>query len=228
MSVISSLSEALTPQFNERTSKCLITMYSADDEQGETRALQYFPESLTDSKAVNWAPKDIPGGSLPIYQWVSSGERTISFAAVFSCDVDFSKNPELIEMKIKAAGLERRNVDIRSAVAWLRSFTLPSYDRFTAAPRKLLLALPGTGIGLAGGSQFGDDDAILAIMTECSVEWTSFFPSGQPRLATANLTFAQIAQFRGEVNFPDRDAPAVYGLTGGGNSSIRFLGYKLR
>jgi hypothetical protein len=52
------------------------------------RRLQYFPETLTDSKAVNYQVKDIPGGSLPLYQWVSSGAREISFTAVWTTDVD--------------------------------------------------------------------------------------------------------------------------------------------
>src|SRR3972149_5875366 len=54
---------------------------------------QYFSESITDSKAINWNAREIPGASLPIYQWISSGERSVSFTAVFSSDLDLG-DPE--------------------------------------------------------------------------------------------------------------------------------------
>jgi len=52
------------------------------------RKLQYFPESFSDTKQVNYQTKDVPGGSVPLRQYTSSGDRIISFRAEFTTDVD--------------------------------------------------------------------------------------------------------------------------------------------
>ena len=64
-----------------------------DPDPNVSFAFQYFPDTVSDTKQVNWTPREIPGGSLPIYQWVASGERLISFTAYFTADVDL-ENPE--------------------------------------------------------------------------------------------------------------------------------------
>lgn len=193
---------------------------------------QYFPESISDTKNVNWNPRDIPGGSLPLYQWTSSGERAISFQAIFTTDVDFSSEAlgsagaVALWNRLKAAGESGRNVDSRSAVLWLRRFMMPRYGAdtqvgvpLTSAPRKLVLHIPGSGIGLThGGLSMVHDghDFITAIMTGCGVEWVQFFPSGFPRIAVVSLSFAQVAQFQGAVYFPapdDYEDTIVYGDT---------------
>jgi len=182
---------------------------------------QYFPESISDSKSVNWAPKEIPGGSLPLYQWISSGERSISFTSVFTTDVDFSTMANGADLAVnirdtlKSGGELSRNQDIRTAVMWLRRFMLPRYGTeqvvgtpLTRAPRKLRLIMPGTGIGWAGGAgnaTHTTQDSIVAIMTSCEVEWVQFFPSGFPRIATVQLSFAQMAQYLAAVQFPAPD-----------------------
>ena len=51
-------------------------------------AFQYWPETITDSRAVEWNPRAIPGGSHPIYQWTHSGERRLAFTAVFTTDFE--------------------------------------------------------------------------------------------------------------------------------------------
>lgn len=61
------------------------------------RKFQYFPESLSDTKAITYEPKEIPGGSLPLYQYSSSGERTISFTAYFTTDVDHLSGQQTID-----------------------------------------------------------------------------------------------------------------------------------
>jgi len=76
------------------TTRSEVTLFDLDEKNEEVladraRIFQYYPASLQDTKAVTWATKEIPGGSLPLYQWVSSGERQISFTACFSCDVDY-------------------------------------------------------------------------------------------------------------------------------------------
>jgi hypothetical protein len=189
-------------------------------------AFQYFPESLSDGKAINYQQKDIPGGSLPLYQWISSGERLVSFTAVFTCDVDYMvslQSPdtaaniearanfsmEALQGRLKSAGQIQRNPDLRGAIAWLRRYMLPSYNgdnssNITQAPNKLRLFLPNSGLGLTGGSDLKGSsiDSIYCVMTQCEATYESFFQSGLPRVVTVSLAFAQIPQFRGGVYFP--------------------------
>lgn len=186
---------------------------------GKLLRFQYFPESISDSKDVNWSPKEVPGGSLPLYQWISSGRRAISFTAVFTTDVDFSAeaneatSARSIYSNLKSGGELNRNQDIRTAIMWLRRFMMPRYGTsstvqgapLTSAPRKLQLHMPGTGIGWAGGAgstSHNQQHHITAIMTQCEVELVQLFPSGFPRVATVGLAFEQVAQFGGAVEFP--------------------------
>ena len=193
---------------------------------------QYYPETISDTKQVNYQRRDMPGGSLPIYQWINSGERAISFTAVFATDVNIAEAPgadngkvlsptaENTQKRLEYVGQKERNVDIRGAILRLRNMVLPVYtggDSIkTQAPRKLLLYLENTGIGLMGG--LGGDtladgkaettkrpsNTVLCIMTQCDITWESFFPNGLPRIVTVQLTFAEIAQRGGRVIFPGR------------------------
>ena len=58
----------------------------------EIRSFQYFPESISDTRATNYQTKIIPGLSHPLYQWTSSGAREISFQAVFTRDRSLTEN----------------------------------------------------------------------------------------------------------------------------------------
>lgn len=188
-------------------------------------AFQYFPESITDTKATNYQQKEIPGGSLPLYQWVSGGERLINFTAQFTCDVDLItaqgttgltalvSGASTIRDRLKAAGVDGRNVDIRAAIGWLRRFVLPTYDNggnkgqvvegypLTKAPSKLRLVMPNSGIGLAGGSPT-TPHSVRVVMTQCDVTYDAFFPSGLPRVASVQLGFAEVPQYGGYIDFP--------------------------
>ena len=221
MAGISSLASALAPGTAVKTSDAVIVELDDRDDITNTDklAFQYFPETISDSKGVNWAPKEVPGGSLPLYQWIGSGERRISFTAVFTTDTDISKTgqgtytrSQVLNSRLKSVGKQSRNVDIRAAVYWLRRFILPRYDQdvggsenttLTRAPHKLRLVLPESGIGFAGGTaSHCGRDWMTCIMTGCEVSWESFFPSGFPRIATVALSFAQTAQYNGQIEFP--------------------------
>lgn len=216
-----------------------------DDEQ--TLRFQYFPESIQDSKAVNWTPREIPGGSLPIYQWISSGERTVTFTAVFTCDLDLlsAQVADDIPNRLESVGQTDRNVDIRAAVAWLRSFMFPTYGAESAvgvpiaeAPQRLLLVFPRGGLGLAGGAaspggvfvpsgSVGEIEQMLGVMTACDVSWDAFFPSGLPRIASVSLSFVQLGQMPGApVHFPQADSMRKYRLFEGDRDVT--LGYNLK
>ena len=208
---INSLATSLTPKASSARGDVYIS--SLDAETGlpdKTLVFQYFPESIEDDKAPNYQQKEIFGGSLPLYQWVNSGERLISFMAPFTSDVDFySAGPgSAYEMfqRVRQAGLQRQNVDIRTALTILRSFSLPHYaDGVTHPPPKLRLWIPNSGIGVTGGvdaSAAVNPDSIICLMTQCQISYKAFFRSGLPRIAEASLAFAQIPQFLGKITFP--------------------------
>lgn len=226
---LASLAQAFNPINTDRLSGAYLLSLSEKDDSplGSPLAFQYFPETLSDTKRVNWASKEIPGGSLPIKQYVSSGDRTISFTAFFTCDVDLiaprrtdtenTSSSQITDAQhrlslLTAIGQQNRNVDLRAAVVWLRRHMLPVYAALggatlgtvtTFAPRKVRLILTNSGIGLFGGQAHSTTrDSIVAIMTQCDVVMEAFFPSGLPRFITVNLAFDQVAQYDGYVEFP--------------------------
>lgn len=186
------------------------------DSPQETFVFQYFPESINDTKQINRSTKDIPGLSLPLYQFTSGGERSISFQAYFSTDLDLlahgvSKAAEIFS-RVKEFGLTRSNVDIRTAMTYLRGFLLPRYGEsdaglgmITFAPRKIMLTIPRSGIGMLGGATSEGmvmPDSVVCLMSQCDVTFEAFFPSGLPKIASVQLTFVQTAQYGGQVQLP--------------------------
>ena len=254
MAGLASLNKSLLSKFGERRAPVMILELDGpkgDSPKGDFVSFQYFPETISDTKAVNYQGREIPGGSLPIYQWISSGERVLSFTAIFTSDVDLLSDEEGFT-QMKQNGLLRRNVDVRSALLWLRRFMLPSYGEsaglgtpLTQAPNKLILKIPNSGIGLQGGSfaaklpdemakSFGEDtdevvmgDSIAAIMTQCDITYEAFFPSGLPRIATVQLAFAQVAQFGGYVSFP-RTSGYLDNIVSKGSSRVNIYPYNMK
>jgi hypothetical protein len=252
---LGSLAAGLQSVHNTRRSEVYITELDDDDRplSGQSaappyRRFQYFPDSITDSKAVNWEPKEIPGGSLPLYSYTGSGERTLSFTAYFTTDIDHLAGQEesdsnvvgaqgqaaiaetlaltreathrrqglmttlsTLRQRLRQAGAEDRNPYIPGALSWLRRFMLPRYGENTAVgvpltkpPHKLLLHFPGTDIerlGGAGGFSV-QGGGILCVMTQCDITFEALFPSGNPRIASVNLAFAEVPQRGGYVRFP--------------------------
>ena len=247
MAGLGSLSKSLITKLGERKSQvCLLELDDTDKPVGDYLVFQYFPESISDTKAINLQSKDIPGGSLPLYQWVSSGERAISFEAVFTSDVDLTRDQKSVA-NLKAKGAIGRNVDCRSALTWLRRYMLPRYEDdqqlgvpLTKAPRKAMLYIPNSGIGLYGGSaqvsssvaaadtnlqgttavqQSGLQDAIPVLMSQCDITMEAFFPSGLLRVAVVQLQFLQIAQLAGQVVFP-RDNENLSNVVSQGSGGV--------
>jgi hypothetical protein len=242
------LNSALGFSVNEKKSDMVITaLETQTDAPLESFVFQYFPDEISDSKPTNYQQKEVPGGSLPIYQWVNGGERLINFTATFTSDVDYLAHGESkageIYSRIKSAGLERRNVDIRTALVHLRNFILPSYREqsgpgtpLTYAPQKLRLLMPGSGIGMYGGFTGGlpvTPDSVVCFMTQCDFQFVAFFPSGLPRIVDVQLGFAQSAQFGGAVAFPQsasgavaagdlRTGRSVFGFLGDGGSTLPY------
>jgi hypothetical protein len=217
MPTLESLASSLDPRVNESRGDVTLTVLSIkDDSPRALFAFQYFPETITDSKEVNYQTKDIPGGSLPLQQWISGGERTIAFSAFFTSDVDLLAQGRTKATQLKTllreAGVERQNIDIRTALAFLGNLQAPSYSgtsdtgvALVLAPPKVLLTIPGSGIGVTRGIQDKRSplpDSMVAILKQCEIEYQAFFPSGMPRVVSVSLSFAQVAQYGGKVVFP--------------------------
>jgi len=184
-------------------------------------AFQYWPESLTDSRPSEWNPRNIPGGSHPIYQWTHGGERRLSFTAVFTRDHEPPPREKAggiggaigavvsaVESAASFVGLggpeadPMRNVPIEAAIHWLRYFTYPYYiqdDLRVFEPPKCILVLPGTNLG-----HKIDEHDIVCVMTTCDVTYEAWFPSGRPRIVEISLEFAETVQSEGKVAFHNR------------------------
>jgi hypothetical protein len=171
-------------------------------------ALQYWPESLQDSRGSEWNPRNIPGGSHPIYQWTHGGERRISFTAMFTTDTapsdEEAGSQDPYENGSILTGINKgvRDLDLRMAISWLRYFTYPKYgtgaDLRAYEPPKCVLVFPNTKLGYDGS------DYIVCVMTQCDVTYEAWFPNGMPRLCEVSLEFAEVVQFGGRVRFHDR------------------------
>lgn len=262
---ITSLPKVAGTSSAQKAAACSITPWAAKGDAPKDKLaslrFQYFPESWSDNKAVNWASKEIPGASLPLYQFVAGGERTISFTAFFTSDVDlhatgrFFGSPTgtslavtknlVTEQRLSKSGVTRRNVDVKSALVWLRALLLPSYSTqgnvlnvpLTRPPRTLLLTIPNSGIGLMGGDFPSlQHDSILCIMNQCDITIEQFWPSGAPRLAQVGLAFVQVAQnpANNTILFPGASSEMHKVWMEGGRTPIdggdgkAFWGYKLK
>lgn len=153
-----------------------------------TFVLQYWPESLSDTHPVSYSPKEIPGGSHPLYQWTGGGERTISFEAAFTSEL---ADPE-IARKNPGIPSSRYTVDIKSAIARLEAMKLPTYPKSgrnsrVIPPSRLVLVFPKTNLGRGS-------DHLLVILKDVSWTYESWFPDGTPRVVNASLSFSESVQ----------------------------------
>ena len=191
---------------------------------GDAIAFQYWPETIQDSRASEWAPKNIPGGSHPLYQWTHGGERRVSFTAIFSTDTAPDElalgqaeiaagaitrfagdnDPYTIQGINPLSGIEKgnRDIDLRAAVSWLRWYTYPYYDPENDwkayEPPKCLLVMPKMGLAHTGS------DSIVTVMTQCDVTYEACFENGFPRLIEVALEFAETVQSGQRVQFHGR------------------------
>lgn len=187
----------------------------------EARAFQYFPSAINDSKGANYATKNIPGGSHPLYQFINGTDRTISFEAIFTSDEDpappdllgvlqggldisLSDVTSLISSKYGdgTAGQKKHVAPVGSAIVWLRSFLYPRYSTVDNAenaatvipPRVCRLYLPNSGIhGTTSNGQLVLD-SVDCLMNQCDVVYDAFYRNGSQRLTTVTLTFNETIQ----------------------------------
>jgi hypothetical protein len=179
---------------------------------GTKIALQYWPESLTDSRGSEWNPRNIPGGSHPIYQWARSGERRLSFTAVFARDHEPEEETVgglagAVQSLASDIGLgpeggdPAREPPIEAAVSWLRYFTYPLYrpgEIRVHEPPKALLVFSGSSLSHDGRA------GLVTVMTGCEVTYEAWFPNGSPRIVEVALEFAEVVQEGNSVKFHSR------------------------
>ncbi len=196
---------------------------------------QFWPNQVTDNYTPNWATKQIPGASHPLYQWVSGNGRDISFTANFvsevredSFTVQGASANSSFTARIQAASAgsavraqetlgaaflpsSRYTVNVAGAIAALQQYLYPTYSDhdankgITRPPKKLVLVLPGTKLGRQEGN-----DGILCILKAANVTMESWFPTGELRAASVALSFAEIIQY-----------------TSGEGTNIRYIGAEI-
>jgi hypothetical protein len=170
------------------------------------RALQFWPETLTDTMEISYTPKNLPGTSHAIMQWMFNGGRTIAFEIRLLRDMQ----PPVVQDENKSAvltkadpsdpefGSPERNTNIPYMLRFLRGFCYPNYedagDGFTtvAPPPICILDVPGTPLNEDGRS------TIFAVMTQCDITYNKMWPgvNKQPQLkdVTVSVSFKQIIQ----------------------------------
>lgn len=167
-----------------------------------SRSFQFWPATITDNEQVNYASKQIPGGNVPFYQWVSGGEHVVSFEAVFARDIWAPNTGGLVYEE------DKHNVDVAAAVTWLRTLKRPAYVDgvdFALPPSLLYLVIPNTPIGR------NMSDRMLCLMTQCDVTYQKWFPDGTIRLAKVSLSFAETIQMPGNTKFYGIEEASAWG-----------------
>lgn len=164
---------------------------------GTLQAFQYFPETISDTKAADWVRKNVPGGSHPILSFINGGERTISFSIVFTQE----ENPEEVSTLsslltgkfelFKDSTRKDTEKNIAGAISYLRAFTYPDYIQNVSKPPPFAIVyLPNSGIT----SQAGFADSIVGAMMQCDVTYEKFHRNGAPRYVAMQLSFIEVVQ----------------------------------
>lgn len=187
------------------------------------KALQYWPETLTDSIETGWSFREIGGASHALAQWGSNNGRTITF------DVELSRMMMPVRSRSRReqyyaylvdpadnAPIDNRpfNVDIKAQIRYLRAFCYPTYGMVSDItvgypPPVMILNVPNLGLNEAGG------DAIFCVMTGCDVVYKLAFRDGTPRRATVSIVLRQIVQNSNGIMFRGfQDANARYKFSG--------------
>lgn len=173
------------------------------------RALQYWPETLSDTIDVGWNFKSIGGASHALAQWESNGGRTFSFDVQLSrftmptkTKTTFEKIKSLYQEPDANYPIDNRpyNVNVREQIRHLRAFCYPTYEDVKGVvsslpPPIMALNIPNMGLDESGG------DIVYCVMTGCDVTYTLCFRDGTPRRATVSLTLRQIVQLASGIKF---------------------------
>lgn len=203
---------------------------------------QYFPDQVTDSRESGIHTESPPGLSDPLPVSAGASQRRISLTAYFSQERWPGPGRRLTEW-------DKYNFDVGLAVQALRMFAYPAGMNIPlvgttgVSPQPLVLTLPNTRIGI-------DSDSISCVLDSYSIRYMSFFPDGQPRMASVDLSFLEVKWVAGAGNVTAisfekilmdvhnysnavfeavQDGDKVYGKTRRLDASVRpFMGDRMR
>jgi hypothetical protein len=138
---------------------------------------QFFPETISDDRQVDFNEQSLPFLTNPIPTFVSASPRTVGFTLQFAQELWIPTGTA----NRTTMRWTKHNFDVGIAVQAVRSLAYPIIGFI---PQPLLLTLPGTRIGI-------DGDSIFCLLKGYSTQYEAFFPDGQPRLASMSLTFQE-------------------------------------
>jgi len=215
-----SLFSSLSAIFGSEETPVRAGMAFWDTSKGEEfedgfQAFQYFPEKITDSRSAEYASKTVPGGSHPIYTFISGGERSISFDAIFTNENKINSGLSFKEQPY--------SIDIPQALRWLRTATYPTITNggISKAPPLVVVYFPNSGIG---GSEAMDGDSgvssnvgwnvsvpmgsdsvtgskIIGIMSSANITYEAFHRDGTPRIVTVSIEIKEVVQTKENWRF---------------------------
>lgn len=176
------------------------------DENGsviiERKAFQFWPESVTTNLSVNYADKAVVGGSHPLKQWVSTNGRMISFSLLIARDMKRKEDLPTLAFLVDPQSDDNMvfNYDIRQEVDRLQACCLPDYteggDGITVAKPPPIVYIEAPGMGWSLNPD--DEDILVGVITSLNVTYKRVFTeSGIPRMATVDLSIAEIVQYPG-------------------------------
>jgi len=148
---------------------------------------QFFPESISDSRAVNIGEVSMPLIPNPMPTTVSSSPRTISFEALFAQE-KWAGEGQDIQL------WDKHNFNVGIALQALRSFCYPM-GTYTPLPQPLMLNLPGTRLGIDVAGIRGD--TVFCVLKDYNAIRKSFFPDGSIRVASVQLSFQEFSVIGG-------------------------------
>lgn len=190
---------------------------------------QFWPQQIQDNYTPNYATKNIPGASHPIYQWTSGSGREISFTANFVSELREDTGFGVVtnrDFRSRISGANAKSITNDNGVSApptsgtgfpLGPLLLPS-ARYTINVSAAIAALqqylypdytedvarpPKKLVLVLPGTNLGrkkDHDGILCILRSAPVTMESFFPNGEIRSASVNLRFSEIVQHSGGDN----------------------------
>jgi hypothetical protein len=137
-----------------------------DTKTGEFIKFQMMPDSISDSKSVNWNQIQIVGRSHPILAYDSSASRTFSFTLYFFA------HPSHEDPTTQGTVVEN--------IRFLTSLTYPDYGGGVKPPHKCVLRI-GSMIQWA------------VVAQDISVSYTPMWKNGLPVYASVSCTFIESA-----------------------------------
>lgn len=173
MGVVQSIATALQPREDRKVA--LATLAELDPNTDRVapdtiKSFQYYPETIQMGRSVEYAEKRMLGGSHPLYQWMTSNGRSLSFDAVFSRDIE---PPDATPSPQNAPGGIAGALNAASGVA--------------AQVSNLAKNPISAAISLVKGSN-GNDDSRYNVDVQAAVAWlmSKTYPTYGPNTNLAN------------------------------------------